>query len=202
MGKPGTQSAPNDRGCAYRTVPVYRRKWLSSSSLAENAVFRSEPLDEQVKQHSPCGCGFCRPKKFQQGISGIGRLACQTAVFCHSPSNEQSPADFSCNRFLSLFASVAPPLTVGEAWHSFIVGQWPFNRNGLLASRFSTCFARLDSESASDVLPHANFSSATLKWAAASIGPSSGSLEMPWIRSTSQLTQETWIGRRYQEFCR
>ena len=60
MGAPG---APNDRGCAYRTVPVCRRKWLSSSSPAENAVFRREPLNEQVKQHSPCGCGFFSVRK-------------------------------------------------------------------------------------------------------------------------------------------
>lgn len=63
MGEPGAQSAPNDRGCAYRTVPVCRRKWLSSSSPAENAVLRSEPLDEQVKQHSPCGYEFFAVQK-------------------------------------------------------------------------------------------------------------------------------------------
>ena len=63
MGEPGAQSAPNDRGCAYRTVPVCRRKWLSSSSPAEKAVLRSEPLDEQVKQHSPCGYEFFAVQK-------------------------------------------------------------------------------------------------------------------------------------------
>ena len=113
MGAPG---APNDRGCAYRTVPVCRRKWLSSSSPAENAVFRSEPLDEQVKQHSPCGCGFFAVRK------SFNRESLELAVWhVRQPCSAALRAMNRIRRLLlqhfplPLCIGCGPP-TVGEAW--------------------------------------------------------------------------------------